>query len=90
VIARWLALLTTMTAVGLFVLRMVIARPLVARVEGTSLRALTRAVVVATVVGLVAIPAYLEAATARRGASGRSERFAALADLAFGRASSTS
>jgi copper transport protein len=64
VIARWLALLTTMTAVGLFVLRMLIARPVVARVEGTSLRALSRAVVIATVLGLIAVPAYLEEATA--------------------------
>ena len=34
VIAKWLAFLTVMTAIGLFVLRIAIARPLVRRVSG--------------------------------------------------------
>ena len=64
VILKWLAFLTTMAAIGLFVLRTLIARPLVRRVEGTSLRALTVAFAVASALGLIAIPAYLEEATA--------------------------
>ena len=63
-IAKWLAFLTVMAAIGLFVLRMLIARPLVRRVEGTSLRALTIAFGIAAVLGLIAVPGYLEEATA--------------------------
>jgi len=63
-LARWAMFLTTMTAIGLFVLRAVIARPLVRRVDGTSLRALTVAFAAAALLALVAIPAYLEEATA--------------------------
>ncbi|HXR12390.1 MAG TPA: copper resistance protein CopC [Gaiellaceae bacterium] len=64
VIAKWLAFLTMMAAIGLFVLRMLIARPLVRRVEGTSLRALSIAFGIAAVLGLIAVPCYLEEATA--------------------------
>ena len=64
VIMKWLAFLTMMAAVGLFVLRALIAQPLVRRVEGTTLRALTIAFAVAAILGLFAIPAYLEEATA--------------------------
>jgi copper transport protein len=64
VIMKWLAFLTMMAAIGLFVLRTVIAQPLVRRVEGTSLRALSIAFGVTAVLGLIAIPAYLEEATA--------------------------
>jgi copper transport protein len=64
VIAKWLAFLTMMAAIGLFVLRMLIARPLIRRVEGTSLRTLSIAFGIASVLGLIAIPAYLEEATA--------------------------
>jgi copper transport protein len=63
-IARWVMFLTTMTAIGLFVLRMLIAQPLVRRVPGTNLRAVTIAFGAAAVAGLVAVPAYLEEATA--------------------------
>ena len=62
VIAKWLAFLTVMTAIGLFVLRVVIARPLVRRVSGTSLSRLTLAFAVVAALGLIAIPAYLEEA----------------------------
>ena len=41
VIARWIAFLTVMGAIGIFFLRMLIARPLVRRVSGTSLRVLS-------------------------------------------------
>lgn len=63
-VARWAMFLTVMTAIGLFVLRMLIARPLVRRVEGTTLRALSLTFVVAAVLGLVALPVYLEESTA--------------------------
>jgi copper transport protein len=63
-IARWAMFLTVMTALGLFVLRIAIARPAVRRLAGTSLRSVTIAFVVAAVAGLVAIPVYLDIATA--------------------------
>jgi copper transport protein len=63
-IARWVMFLSVMIAIGLFVLRAVIARPLRRQVPGTSLHALTRAFVVSSVLGLVAIPVYLDFATA--------------------------
>ena len=64
VTARWLAFLSMMAAIGLFVLRIVIARPLVARVAGTRLRHVTIAFGAASLVGLVAIPIYVLLATA--------------------------
>ena len=64
VIAKWLAFLTVMTAIGLFVLRIAIARPLMRRVSGTSLRPLTVAFGVVAALGLIAVPAYLEEAVA--------------------------
>jgi copper transport protein len=62
--ARWIMFLSVMTAIGLFFLRVGIARPVVRRVDGTSLRSISAAFVVASVVGLLAIPFYLESATA--------------------------
>jgi copper transport protein len=62
-LARWAMFLTVMSAIGLFVLRVLIARPLVHRVEGTNLRALSRAFVACSLLGLVAIPVYLEEST---------------------------
>ena len=53
-----------MSAIGLFVLRVLIARPLVERVTGTSLRAVSTAFAIAASFGLVAIPVYLDFATA--------------------------
>ncbi|MGB2952360.1 MAG: copper resistance protein CopC [Gaiellaceae bacterium] len=64
VTARWAAFLTAMAAIGLFVLRILIARPLVARVAGTRLRAVTIAFGIASVLALVAIPVYFMLATA--------------------------
>jgi copper transport protein len=63
-IARWIVFLTVMTAIGLFVLRIAIARPMVRLVEGTSLRAVSIAFVVSAVLGLLAIPVYLDFSTA--------------------------
>ncbi len=63
-ITRWIAFLSTMVAIGLFVLRMLIARPMPRRVRGASLHAISVAFVVASVLGLIAIPVYLDFATA--------------------------
>ena len=63
-VLRWLVFLTTMTAVGLFVLRMLVARPLVRRVEGTTLRDVSGALFACCALALVAIPAYVEESTA--------------------------
>ena len=64
VILKWLAFLTMMAAIGLFVLRTLIAQPLPRRVPGTRLRAVSIAFGIAAALGLIAIPAYLEEATA--------------------------
>jgi copper transport protein len=64
VTARWIAFLSVMAAIGLFVLRIVIARPLVARVAGTRLHYVTAAFGAASLVALVAIPVYFLLATA--------------------------
>jgi len=64
VTARWVAFLSMMAAIGLFVLRIVVARPMVARVSGTRLRSVTIAFGVASVVALLAIPVYVLLATA--------------------------
>jgi copper transport protein len=61
---RWIVFLTVMSAIGLAAFRLAVARPLVTRVAGASLRAVTVACVVACVAGLVAIPVYLLYATA--------------------------
>ena len=63
-IARWAVFLSVMIAIGLFVLRAFIARPLVQRVEHTTLRALSIAFVVVSSLGIVALPVYLEESTA--------------------------
>jgi copper transport protein len=59
-ITRWAMFLTVMASVGLFAFRSLIARPLVRRVEGASLRTITITFVVASVLGLIAIPVYLD------------------------------
>jgi copper transport protein len=64
VAARWVAFLTVMAAIGLAALRLAIARPVVRRVPGTSLRPVTTAFAVVSVAGVLAIPTYLLLATA--------------------------
>jgi copper transport protein len=64
-VARWAAFLAVMTAIGLFVLRAAIARPVVARVAGTRLRAVSIAFAAVLVVALVAVPVYVVVATAQ-------------------------
>jgi copper transport protein len=63
-VTRWLVFLSVMTAIGLFFLRIGIARPVARRVEGTSLRSVSVAFVVSSLIGLIAIPVYLECSTA--------------------------
>ena len=63
-IARWAVFLTVLTAIGMFVLRMLIAHPLTRRVEGVSLRRLSHGFLLVSVLGLLAVPAYVEESTA--------------------------
>ncbi|PWU24273.1 MAG: hypothetical protein C5B48_07060 [Candidatus Rokuibacteriota bacterium] len=62
---RWLSFLAIMTAVGLFLLRTVIARPLVSRVPGTSLSSISLAFGIAIALALFTVPIYIELATAK-------------------------
>jgi copper transport protein len=64
-ISRWVVFVSFMTALGLFVLRMLIARPVARRVAGVSLRAISIALGVALLVALVATPVYVLFATAQ-------------------------
>jgi copper transport protein len=71
-ITRWLMFVTVMASVGLFVLRAFVARPMVRRVgemslrpvaggaKGPGLRGLNAAFVIASILGLIAIPVYLD------------------------------
>jgi copper transport protein len=61
---RWLVFLSVMGAIGLYVLRIAVARPLVRRVAGTQLRAVSIAFAVAAAVALIATPLYVLVATA--------------------------
>lgn len=63
-IGRWVALMSVLAAVGLFVMRMLIARPLGRLVPGARLRPLSVAFAASAALGLVAIPVYLNIATA--------------------------
>ena len=63
--ARSVAFVAVMAAIGLFILRIVTARPVVRRVSETNLRAVTIAFGVAAAIGLVAIPVYVDMATAQ-------------------------
>jgi copper transport protein len=63
--ARTAVFLFTMGAIGLFVLRMGIARPVIRRVAGTNLRAVSVAFFVSAAVALIAIPIYVVLATAQ-------------------------
>jgi copper transport protein len=65
VAARWVALLAMLAAIGLFVFRAIIARPLIARVSGTRLRAVSVVFWAVLAVALVAVPVYVLLATAQ-------------------------
>jgi len=62
---RWIVFISMMSAIGLFVLRAVIARPAVRAVRGVSLRPVTLAFGVALLIALVATPIYVLLATAQ-------------------------
>jgi copper transport protein len=64
-VARWVVFLSAMSAIGLFVLRALTARPLVRVLRGTSLRALDVALWISLAVALVATPVYVLLATAQ-------------------------
>jgi copper transport protein len=64
VVARWAVFLFMMVAIGLFVFRIAIARPLLRRVDGTSLRPVSIAFAVSALAALVAVPVYLDISTA--------------------------
>jgi copper transport protein len=64
-VARWIVFLSTMSAIGLFFLRALTARPLVRVLRGTSLRALNVALWIALAVALFATPIYVLLATAQ-------------------------
>ena len=63
-VARWAMFLSVMVAIGLFAFRAVIARPVVRRVSGVKLRAVSIAFLIAAAVGLIATPVYLDIDTA--------------------------
>jgi copper transport protein len=64
-VSRWVMFLSVLGALGLFVLRALIARPVVRAVRGCSLRSLTIAFGVAVALALVAVPVYLLLTTAQ-------------------------
>jgi copper transport protein len=63
-ITRWVMFLSVMVAIGLFAFRFLLARALPRRVPETGLRALSVAFVVTSVIGVLAIPVYLDFAIA--------------------------
>jgi copper transport protein len=63
-VARWVMFLAVMISIGVFVLRLFVARPLIRRASGVSLRALTVTFGIAAGLGLIAIPVYLDFSTA--------------------------
>jgi copper transport protein len=64
VTARWIVFLSVMGAIGLLALRLAIARPVIRRVSGTNLRAVSITFGIFSAVGLVAAPLYVLVATA--------------------------
>jgi copper transport protein len=64
-IARWVVLLSLMCSVGLLAFRLLIARPLLRHVRGSSLRAVNVALAVSLAVALISVLVYLDLATAQ-------------------------
>lgn len=64
-IARWVVLLSVLSAIGLYVLRVITARPVVRAVRGSSLRAITLSLWISLGVALVATPIYVLLATSQ-------------------------
>jgi copper transport protein len=65
VAARAIVFLSVMAAIGLFILRIATARPVVRRVSETRLRAVSVAFGIAAVIALIATPVYVVMATAQ-------------------------
>jgi copper transport protein len=63
-VGRWAMFLSVLVAIGLFAMRIVIARPLGRHNGEAGLRALTVACVISSVIGLLAIPVYLDLSVA--------------------------
>ena len=87
--ARFVVFLAVMAAIGLFVLRIATARPVVRRVPGTRLRGVTVAFGIASLVAVVAIPVYVDLATAQfalRSAFDLGDLVPVMRASAFGRA----
>jgi copper transport protein len=88
IVARSIAFVSVMAAIGLFILRIATARPVVRRVPGTSLRAVSIAFGIAAAIGLVAIPVYVDMATAQfalRSSFDLGDLLPLFRDSAFGR-----
>jgi copper transport protein len=88
VTARSFAFVSVMAAIGLFILRIATARPVVRRVSDTRLRAVSIAFGIAAAVALLAIPIYVDMATAQfalRSAFDLGDVVPLLRDSAFGR-----
>jgi len=64
-VARWVVFLSLMSAIGLLLIRLLIARPIGRGPAGRSLRATSIAFAVAAAVALVSIPLYVLTATAQ-------------------------
>ncbi|MFL6021286.1 MAG: copper resistance protein CopC [Gaiellaceae bacterium] len=65
IVARSIVFVSMMAAIGLFLLRIAIARPVVRRVPETHLRAVSIAFGIAAAITLVAVPVYILMATAQ-------------------------
>jgi copper transport protein len=63
VVAKWAMFLTVMASIGLLAMRLAIARPLVRRVTGASLKPVTIAFAVVSTAALVFIPVFIEEST---------------------------
>ena len=63
-ITRWAMFVFVMAAIGLFLMRVLVARPVMRRVEGVKLKSVSVAFGVAAVLGLIEIPVYLDVSTA--------------------------
>jgi copper transport protein len=86
--ARSVVFLAVMAAIGLFILRIAIARPLIRRVPETRLRAVSIAFGIAAAVALVAVPVYVDMATAQfalRSSFDLGDIVPLMRDSAFGR-----
>jgi copper transport protein len=63
VVAKWAMFLTVMASIGLLAMRLAIARPLVRRVAGVSLKPVTIGFAVVSTAALVLIPVFIEEST---------------------------